>query len=142
MDEFVLRPRVMSPWANNLWRLRPPPVADTGSRSASAAVEIGNGESRARRFRAPQRYGRKFESSSRNHKESLVIRLNDQAFSFVSAIRIKTCQIRFCRVLSCLFGRQMGGTGAFRDDAGRLADDGDDQKQGNSLKRGIAIPYQ
>ena len=69
-DEFVLRPRVMSPWANNLWRLRPPPVADTGSRSASAAVEIGNGESRARRFRAPQRYGRKFESSSATNRKA------------------------------------------------------------------------
>ena len=35
-------------------RLRAPPVADAASKKAGAAVEIGNGESRGRRFRAPQ----------------------------------------------------------------------------------------
>ena len=35
-------------------RLRAPPVADAASKKAGAAVEIGSGNCRGHRFRAPQ----------------------------------------------------------------------------------------
>ena len=40
----------MSPWANNLWRLRPPPVADEGSRLAAAVLQKIKRATRTRRF--------------------------------------------------------------------------------------------